>query len=368
MVRQRVAIDARHLYAGLGTYACQLLRGIERQELPFDVVAITRKEFLSHLADMVKLEVRLLEAPLYSLRAQALLPLIARDCDLLHAIHYDLPILHSRKVIVTIHDLIHLTRSYVPHGPAWFYARAMLFLAARRAVHIITVSEYSKAQLVEALRIPPSRITVIYNGVGPQFRRLDRTEAWKTVCERVSLRPPYLLYVGSLKKHKNVDSLMEAFALLRQRKEFEHQLVIVGNDPSGKRDLLERWRRLGVSKHVAWIPQVSTEILCHVYAGADLLILPSFVEGFGLPVLEAMACGTPVVCSRASSLPEVAGDAAEFFDPRSVEDLARAIERVLSSPGLQETLRCKGLERARRFSWEECARRHYQLYWDWLQA
>ncbi len=360
--RRRIAIDARHVHSGIGTYVCHLLRGIEERNLPFDVVAVTRKEFLPQLADLANLQVRLVEAPLYSLRAQVLLPLVAHDCDLLHVVHYDLPLLHRRKVVVTIHDLIHWSRQFVGNLPSWFCARAMLRLAARKACHIIAVSEYSKAQIVEQLKVPPAKVTTIYNGVSPHFRCADRREALKNVAAALSIRRPYLLYVGNLKPHKNVSTLIRAFALLRKRKDLDHQLLIIGNDSRWKQRLLQECSRLRVEERVSFVPHVPYELLPQIYGAADLVVLPSFVEGFGLPVIEAMACGTPVVCSRAASLPEVAGDAAEFFDPSSTEDLTTTIERVLESAAVRDGLQGKGLERANRFSWAECARLHCQLY------
>jgi glycosyltransferase involved in cell wall biosynthesis len=176
------------------------------------------------------------------------------------------------------------------------------------------------------------------------------------------LRSPYLLYIGALKPHKNIPTLIRAFALLCGRKKVDQQLLIVGDDPKWKEGLVSLCSQLGIAERVSFVPRVGYELLPKVYAGADLLVMPSFIEGFGLPVLEAMACGTPVVCSRAASLPEVAGDAAEFFEPSSVDDLAAAIERVLDSPERQATLCQKGLERAKEFSWEECALRHCEVY------
>ena len=178
----------------------------------------------------------------------------------------------------------------------------------------------------------------------------------------IELRRPYILYVGTLKPHKNIPTLIRAFALLRGRKEVEQQLLIVGDDPRWKQGLVSLCSQLGIAEYVSFFPHVAQAILPQVYAGADLMAMPSFIEGFGLPVLEAMACGTPVVCSRAASLPEVAGNAAEYFEPTSVDDLAAALERVLGSRELQQTLRWKGLERVKLFSWRECARRTLEVY------
>jgi glycosyltransferase involved in cell wall biosynthesis len=203
---------------------------------------------------------------------------------------------------------------------------------------------------------------VIYHGVSSHFRESNHEQAFRAASSELQLRRPYLLYVGTLKPHKNIPTLIRAFALLRGRKQVEQQLLIVGDDPRWKEGLVSLCSQLGIAGHVSFFPHVAHAILPQVYAGADLMVMPSFIEGFGLPVLEAMACGTPVVCSRVASLPEVAGDAAEYFEPTSVEDLAAAMEGVLSSTERQAELRRRGLERVKLFSWEECARRHCEVY------
>jgi glycosyltransferase involved in cell wall biosynthesis len=269
---------------------------------------------------------------------------------------------------VTIHDLTHIAdRTYRRTLPSLVYARPMLAIASRKADHIVAVSEFTKRQIVERLRVAPEKVTVIYHGVSSHFRVCNHEQAFRAASSALQLRRPYLLYVGTLKPHKNISTLIRAFALLRGRKKVEQQLLIVGDDPRWKEGLVSLCSQLGIAGHVSFFPHVAHAILPQVYAGADLMVMPSFIEGFGLPVLEAMACGTPVVCSRAASLPEVAGNAAEYFEPTSVEDLAEAIERVLNSPERQAALRQKGLERVKQFSWEECARRTLEVYRKVLQ-
>jgi len=226
----------------------------------------------------------------------------------------------------------------------------------------VTDSHYTRTRVVEVLRVSPAKITAIHLGVSSDFCRRDHQEAVAQVSAATGIEWPYILFVGNLKPHKNLETLIRAFALLWARKKIDHQLLVLGDDTKRKGELLSECEKLGVAGVVRFIPQVSYDVLPWVYAAAELLVMPSLIEGFGLPVLEAMACGSPVVCSRAASLPEVAGEAAEFFDPLSVEDLAGAIGRVLESRELQETLRRKGLERAAHFSWDECARRHCEIY------
>lgn len=346
----------------MGTYIQGFLSGMDRQANGLSVGVLIRPRDAALLKDFSG-PVTVVDVPIYTVREQIAIPWAARDVDLLHVPHYNVPVFYGGKLLVSIHDLIHITDPvYRRSLEAWFYARPMLAMAVRKARHIITVSEYSKAMIVERLAVSPSRVTVIYCGIHPRFLRSEYNgtgQDWREPSERW----PYLLYVGALKPHKNVSALLRAYALLRERKVLdEHRLVIVGDDPKWGVGLRQEALHLNLGEHVRFIPFVHSELLPEVYASAEMLVLPSFLEGFGLPVVEAMACGTPVVCSRASSLPEVAGNAAEFFEPSSVEDMAEAMRRVLESTELRRELRERGRQRARLFSWEECARAHFEVY------
>jgi glycosyltransferase involved in cell wall biosynthesis len=347
---------------GIGTYTRHLLEGLWKHGNGFEVHAITREQHW----DVVKQwcpRVTVLSTPIYTVREQWEIPRAAMGCDLLHVPHYNAPLVERSPLVISIHDVIHITDPhYRGRFKAWAYARLVLSLVARKARHIITVSDYSKAQIVERLGVPPSKVSTIYNGVSENFRACNRDEAFQAVSAALEIREPYLLYVGSLKRYKNVATLLSAFALLRARRDVPQRLVILGDDAQGKRELAQECARLGIGKRTDFVPYVSGKLLPKVYAAADLLVMPSRIEGFGLPVLEAMACGTPVVCSRAASLPEVGGDAVRYFDPQSPEDLAEAVEQVLSSCELRESLRAKGLERSARFTWKESVQKHVELY------
>jgi len=358
-----VAIDARWLGSGgLGKYAYHLISGFAGHRNGFTLRAIVSQRNAELVAPFCK-SVAIAEAGVYTLREQLEIPWAARGADLLHVPHYNVPLLYRGRLLVSICDLIHIMEPAFRRTLAsWLYARPMLNLAARKAEHVITLSEYSKVQIVERLGIAPSKVSVIYCGVGEQFHPRDRQECAIRVSDALSVERPYLLCVGNLKPHKNVGSLLRALALLRQRKQADSQLLVVGDDATWKPGLLQQCARLGLQGAVRFVPQVSDDLLPLLYAAAELVVLPSTLEGFGLPLVEAMACGTPVVCSRAASLPEVGGDAAEYFDPYSVEDIAAALERVLSSSDRREELRRKGLQRVSRFSWDECARQHAQIY------
>jgi glycosyltransferase involved in cell wall biosynthesis len=300
---------------------------------------------------------------MYTAREQWVIPRAAKGCDLLHVPHYNAPLLHQGPLLVSILDLIHIMdAAYRQSLKSWIYARPILSLVARKADHIITISEYSKTQIIERLGMPASKVTAIYCGVNEEFHPMDRDAAFAVVSAELGIQGPYILYVGSLKPYKNVSTLMKAFVLLRKRCAIPQRLLILVDDIKWKDSLVKECARLGIEKETSFVSYVEQELLPKIYAAADLLVMPSRIEGFGLTVLEAMACGTPVVCSRAASLPEVGGEAVVYFDSENPDELAGAMERVLASKELQQDLKSKGLARARIFSWKESTRKHAELY------
>jgi glycosyltransferase involved in cell wall biosynthesis len=357
-----VVIDARWLVGGIGTYSENLLRGLGQSVNGVEFHAIARgvdaarvREFCAH--------VNVIDVPIYTVREQFLMPRAAKGCDLLHVPHFNVPLLHRGPLVVSIMDVIHLRASDYRHTlSSYLYVRPMLYAAARQAEHIVTVSHYSKAQIMETLGIPASKISVMHCGVGAQFREYGDHKEFQSAAQILGINRPFLLYVGNLKPHKNVSTLLRAYAQLRQGKKLTHSLLIVGDDARWKHSVVEECWRLGIHDATVIVPFVSADLLPRIYAAADIFVMPSTVEGFGLPVLEAMACGTPVVCSNAASLPEVAGDAALYFDPASSEELAAQVERLLHSRELRASLRAKGLQRAKQFTWQEFTRKHMDLY------
>jgi glycosyltransferase involved in cell wall biosynthesis len=260
-------------------------------------------------------------------------------------------------------DVIHLNSPfYRENWGNFLYAKTMLNAVARKADHVVTVSEYSKREITQTLAIPENKITVIPCGVSEEFTERSSSPQGLDAIKVLGIQTPFLLYVGNLKPHKNVKTLLRGFAQLRKSSKLRHSLVIVGDDARWKRSVIEECVRLGIGGCTILVPHIAQSLLPSLYAAADVLVMPSTMEGFGLPVLEAMACGTPVVSSNAASLPEVAGDAALYFDPARPEELAAQIEWLLHSSELRASLRSKGWQRAQQFSWPQAARQHIALY------
>ena len=295
------------------------------------------------------------------------IPRAVGNSDVLHVPHYNAPLLRKGTLLVTIHDLNHiLDRTYRRTIKSMFYAQPMLRLVARRADHIFTVSEYSRRQIVEHLGVGVECISVVYNGIGAHIFPEDRDVARANTNREFGFSGPYILFVGNLKANKNVQGLLQAFAVLQERAKVPHRLLIVGDDAAGRQSVMELIHKLKLEDKVVHVPHVGHERIRSAYSGADLTVLPSFEEGFGLPVVESMACGTPVACSRSASLPEIGGEAAEYFNPHDAESIAAAIETVLLSSDRWLELQKRGGERARWFTREEFGARHLAVYRRYL--
>ena len=264
-----------------------------------------------------------------------------------------LPLVHPRRSVVTIHDLGYL---YYPqaHSPlGGLYLRLSTAYNARFATRIIADSQATKEDIVRHLGVNPKKVTVVYPAVAPEFYPREDEPEVEAIRAKYGLPARYVLYVGTLHPRKNILRLLEAYVKLLDAGEADASLVI-----AGKRGWLPSQMEGRLSQapdKVIFTGYVPTEDLPFLYSGATAFVMPSLYEGFGLPIVEAMSCGTPVLAAKASSLPEVAGDAAVLFDPLSVEDIVGTLARVLSDEGLRAGLREKGLHRARCFSWQGAA-------------
>jgi glycosyltransferase involved in cell wall biosynthesis len=252
---------------------------------------------------------------------------------------------------------------YLRNRAAYVYARASMWSAAHQAHRILTVSEASKRDIIHFFNVPPEKVVVVYNAIEERFAKTPSDEAIERVRERYQLNHQFVLYVGNIKPHKNLVRLIEAFATLRRRQGFnELKLLIIGDEISKLPALRRAVHTQKLHKHVRFLGYLEDETLASLYRLASVFVFPSLYEGFGLPPLEAMASGTPVVTSNVSSMPEVTGDAAVLVDPYNVGSIVDGIARVLEDPALSAELRRKGIARAREFSWERSVKRTHRLY------
>jgi glycosyltransferase involved in cell wall biosynthesis len=282
------------------------------------------------------------------------------DAELFHATEHLLLPLRGVPTVLTVHDLIfrHLPQHHKRLN-RW-YLNLTMPLFCRRATHLIAISEQTRQDVVTAYGVPAEKITVIYEAADPRFR-VQSAQAVASARSRYLLPERYLLFVGTVEPRKNLIRLLAAFERLRAQG-LTDALVIVGRRGWLTDDFDAALERSPAKPAVLFPGFVPDDDLPAIYAGAQALVMPSLYEGFGLPVLEAMACATPVACSHTSSLPEIAGDAALFFDPAEVDGIADAIRRILRDPDLQAQLRDAGLRQAGQFSWNRAAKETSALY------
>jgi glycosyltransferase involved in cell wall biosynthesis len=274
--------------------------------------------------------------------------------DALH-VQYFAPLGYAAPVVVMVHDLsfLHVTSS----TPGVRLAlRALVPWSVRRAAHVITVSDFTRRELEARYRVAPDRISVAWNGVSNIFRPLSET-AIRAVLTRYGLEPGFIFSLGRLNRRKNLGTLLRAFAVLRTQGRADLRLVVAGKVDYGGKELVHAFREPGRSSHVHWVGAIPDDDLPAFYAGARCFVYPSLFEGFGLPLLEAMACGCPVVSSDRTACPEVVGTAGLLVDPEDVTAIAEAIARVVDDDALWADLRDRGLARSRLFTWQESARR-----------
>jgi glycosyltransferase involved in cell wall biosynthesis len=350
-VRGTIAVDARMISAsGIGTYLSELLPRLVEARPQLNFVLLGSAATLAHLPWTQVPNVRVIDfhAPTYSIQEQiALARYIPRDSDIFWSPHYNIPLAWRGRLVVTVHDVAHLALPELFRGiHRRAYARFMFHRVRRAADAIITVSEFTRGEFERMVGSRPVKPVVVYNGVD---------KSWFEVPPSSALHPrPYLLYLGSLKPHKNLSRLLEAVSWLPPS---TCDLLVVGKDEGVLNgDTAARAVAEGLAPRVRLLGAQPQDLLKKYVSQAKALVLPSLYEGFGLPPLEAMACGCPAVVSNAAALPEICGDAALYCDPYNTASIAEALRRVLEDPATRETLRRRGLERARHFTWERSAR------------
>lgn len=273
-----------------------------------------------------------------------------------HVIPLAMPLARHTRPVVTIHDLGYLHFPEAHTAAQRLQLRLTTRWSARIARHIIAISEATRQDLTHLASVPSDKISVIPHGVSTRFTPIEDSARLQAVRERYGIRSDYILYLGTLQPRKNLPRLIEAFARALPALPRHTQLVLAGKKGWLAGPILERASQLGISERVHFTGYVEDRDLTALLSGASLFTLPSLYEGFGMPVLEAMACGVPVLCSQTSALPEVAGDAALLVDPCDTQAIADGIAELINNPSLRQQLRERGLTRAAHYTWERCAR------------
>lgn len=370
----RIAVDISpwvHHHAGLGRYAGELVAALTRVAPAASLVGLYNSPRpLALEAPLAQLETAHVPLNAKPWRLSVLLAYLLRvnmdrwlpSADVFHATDHLLPRLGRAATVFTIHDLIF---RFFPeyHLPLnrW-YLRLMLPRFIRRADALIAVSNHTARDVAQWLDIPREKLTVVYEGVNPRYQPLQDRAELERVRAVYRLPPRFILFLGTIEPRKNLLTLLESYAALLNSHTEVPPLVVAGRKGWLYKPTLARIDELGLTEHIRltdWIAEADVPALLNL---AEVFVYPSLYEGFGLPPLEAMACGTPVVCSNASSLPEVVSDAGILFDPRDSAALTNALGCLLDSPTQRAELRARGIARARRFTWERAARETLAVY------
>jgi glycosyltransferase involved in cell wall biosynthesis len=363
----KVGIDVHTLgskASGNENYCLQLLQDLAKTDANGDRYVI----YFTHLKGRAKIplsdqfEVKRIRPVNPFVRVALSFPIEFRreKLDVFHT-QYFMPPFCNCRAVTTIHDILYESHPELFSASENFRFRTLIPWSARRSDHIITVSGFSKRDIVNRYQIDPEKITVVDEAPRDEFRLMDTEQCREIILRKYSIAEPFVLYVGRVNARKNLARLVEAFSVLK-RKGIPHKLVIVGNQDWLAERVKERVRELSMESAVVFTGYVDWDDVPVFYNAAELFAFPSICEGFGAPVLEAMACGVPVVTSYGSSLEEVAGEAAILADPSSVKSIADAIEKVLVDPELRRSLRDKGLKRVTDFSGTRKAEQTVSIY------
>ena len=370
----KIAIDVRTVLpnrSGVGNYVLHLIQNLRQVDPESTYYFLAQKKNISLLGHLAREQNPFLTLfshenhPLGDIWEHFILPLqlMKKEIDVFHGPASLIPFRKNHyKLVVTIHDLVaFLFPETIPlkYGA---YMRYLLRQAVKKADKIIAVSYHTQQDLVKIMKVPPEKIVVIHEAPSPIFRPVNPKEIWPCLKTRYGVDRKFIYHLGNIEPRKNLIVLLEAFTLVCRELGDEYQLVVSGQKGWLIRSLSQFLKNYPVRDQVLFTGYVPMEDLPFFMNGADLFVFPSLYEGFGLPVLEAMSCGTPVISSNRSSIPEIVGSAAILIDPTDIQDLAGKMIALLKNPEEHKRLSLAGLEQSARFSWLEAARKTLDVY------
>jgi glycosyltransferase involved in cell wall biosynthesis len=308
----------------------------------------------------------------YTYGEQLILPfqLMKEKFDLIHYPHFNSPILFPGKSVCTIHDV---TPFYFPGHKMKSKLRQLGYRAVfnatvRKASQIITVSQSTKAGIIDLFNVAPDKIKITYEGVDERFKLMDKSGIIESMKKQYGIEPPFLFYVGVWRNHKNLEKLISAFEKLKEKYQIPHTLVLAGQEDPHYPNIRQKINSSPVKNAIITPGFIAGDDLPKLYNLAELFVIPSLIEGFGLVAIEAQCCGCPVAASNITSLPEILDHSAAQFDPKNVDDIAEKIYNVLSNVSYKEQLVTSGLKNCERFSWSKCARETLAIYQSVIQT
>jgi len=370
----RIAIDMRRMYEfGLATYIRNVVRTLGRVDTTNEYLLLGAAARLEQVGSLPEnFHFLPLQNPegTFATYLEMQRVVNAHGVDLVHVPHtFWRPLLTRAPYVITVHDLLdYMYRARTNNGMLRSFHSYMTQRVMDKAARIFAVSNFTKRDVARHFNVPPAKIEVVYNALDESFQRGHSTLAEQAMVRgRYQVDSPFLLYAGRISPHKNVARTIEAFSALKAAlaKEGAYpdlKLIIIGDEVSKNPDIRRAVIRSGMQHDVRFLGYVSIDVLRIFFDMAKVFVFPSLYEGFGLPPLEAMAHGTPVVASNTSALPEVVGNAALLVNPENVFEISRAMHRMLTDQPLRERMKAAGIEQARRFSWETSVRRMVAVY------
>lgn len=378
MTNRTIYIEAQRLFRpqkhGMDVVALALLRGIQKQVLPANVKVLVKPDVDICLSSSNGFDVELLPGGFYPIWEQWTLPRrLGKESGVwLHATGNTAPIWGRTPLIVTIHDLIYIDENYLwkKDGGSWYqrfgntYRRWIVPIVARRARHIITVSEFQREAIIRQLDVDPSKVTVVYNGADDDFFRLRHKDKLDEMRQRLGLgKDPYIFFLANAEPRKNTDGVIAAYGQLMERyPDCPFHLVLKGITDEALQRKLDAAGLLAIRHRIHRVGFIDGELLPAVYQAASMLWFPSLAEGFGLPIVEAMAGGVPVITSNCSVMPEIAADAALYVNPSNPADLVEQTVSIWQKPGLAQRLSELGKLRAQSFTWQASVNKLIEVY------
>lgn len=366
----KIGIDARMYgvgFTGIGRYSAELIEHLAKKDTENEYVLFMRKEaFNDFQAPGSRFKKVLADYKHYSFGEQfGFNSVIKKEkLDLMHFTHFNAPVFYNQPFVVTIHDL---TLSFFPGKKMNHFFQRMAYHwvihnVTKKAKQIIAVSQHTKKDLIEHLHVPEDKVRVIYNGVTAKFGGTEPTKR-PELMKKLGLTKPFFLYTGVWRDHKNIVGLIKAFAKFNENVGGQYHLVVTGPHNPAYHEVPDTVKELGLEEDVHLVGLVSEEDIYALYLNAQAYVFPSFYEGFGLPPLEAMQCGTPVVASNVSAIPEVCGkENALYFDPHNIDDMAARMKQLTTDPALRQRLVDKGRERVKFFSWDKMTDEVLEVY------
>lgn len=363
----KIVLDLRsiiNLESGDGQFSSQIIKHLAAIDGRNEYILYTRKGNRGfYSVDKPNFELRVVDIAAYSLTEEINLAKIVNrhKPDIYHTFTFSYPSKINCRTMISMYDLTHLLFSSLFSFKLILYYKLRVARCVERADKILTLSEKSKLDIINKFKVDSKKIRPIYCGVNPLYRQIDKDQANKYVKEKFSISSRFLLYVGQIKRHKNIQTILYSLRDVLKAG-VEIKLVICGRNSTKSGWLLKIIAKLDIKKSVILIETPTNNDLLNLYNAADIFVYPSLNEGFGLPPLEAMSCGVPVVSSNVGSLPEVLGKSASFVGPQDVAGFSDAITRILCDKEKAQNLFKSGLERSRFFSWEKAARDLLNLY------